>query len=162
MKHDTSMDYLAEILTRYKSPRIRKKAVHLLEILSKQSYVSADRKQIDKILYEISQFKKTSYYIWNGYAEEDDKYQFYLKAENELIDSINRLLVSTESLYYLIKKLEMSENSDFMLKILFNIGNRNAFDLLKASSSGVETIVEDADGDIDIYGMKFKKLQKTG
>ncbi len=162
MKHDTSMDYLAEILTQYKSPRLMDKTLHISNILTPYDRKGASRRQIERILYEISQFKKTSFYIWNGFAEEDDRYQFYLQAENALIDSINKTDLTEQTLYNLIKRLENSENSDFMLKILFNIGNHQAFNLLNSSVSGIDSIIEDDQGDIEIYGIRFKKVQKMG
>lgn len=161
LKHDTSMDYLADILSKYKSPRIRRKPVHISEILTPINVLRPSRRHIERILYEISQFKKTSYYIWSEYTDSSDQYQFYLQAENELIDSINKSDLNLETLYALIRKLEDGDNSDFVLKILFNIGNNQAFELLKQSATDISLLEEDLDGDISLYGIKFKKIQKT-
>ena len=66
-------------------------------------------------------------------------------------------------MYGLIRRIELDEYiniCDFVLKILFNIGNSAAFDLIQQSQEPVSIIEESPDGDIEVYGIKFKKIQK--
>lgn len=164
MKHDTSMDYLREILEGYKPPMSEKKTASITSILDK-TYLdnSKEYKQIiNRIMYMIEQFKKSSYFIWNGYVEVSNKYQIYIEEETKLIDSINQCKINNATLYRLVYRLDKTEFSDFVMKILFNIGNETALDLIKQSQETVSTLVEDESGEISLYGFRFKKSQKMG
>lgn len=161
MKHDTSMDYLREALERYKFYLEAEQP--LSSILNSDVYKHnlTSWREIAQAVYHIDQFKKTSYYIWSGYAEESDKYRLYLDAENNLIDYLNSLPLNQSTIYKLIQRLEDLHLSEFVFRILFNIGNEPAFNLIKNSQSTISLLEEVPIGNIDIYGKKFKKSQKT-
>ena len=161
VKYDTSMDYLREILESYRPPKFEDDAKPLTNIIiNVYNHDTEDRKQIGRILYCIEQFKKSRYYIWNGYADNSDKYRIYLEEENKVIETINSLKINYSTFYSLLKNLDSGELSDFLSKILFNIGNETAFNLIKKSKNVVGMIEEDPNGDICIYGINYKKSQK--
>lgn len=161
MKHDTSMDYLREIIENYKFYMTADKP--LSNILQVESYDhnKANRDQISRIIYNIDHFKKTSSYIWSGYAEDSEKYNLYLSAEEQLIENINKITLNSSTLYELIQRLEKNDLSEFVFKILFNINNQYAFQLIRESKDVVSIIEEDPEGPIVLYGKKYKKMQKT-
>lgn len=47
------------------------------------------------------------------------------------------------------------------MTILFNIGNHEAFDLIKQSAEDIPFLIKDDNGDIDIYGLKYSKTYKN-
>ncbi len=166
MKHDTSMDYLREIINNYRSPKIYSSPLPLTSIFSSaHNRSSENRRQITSILYMIEQFKNTSYYIWNGFADTKDRYQRYVEVEDALIREINTMSINTSTLYGLIKRIESKDYlniGEFVTKLLFNIGNSTAISLIRESSEPLYVLEEDENGSIDIYGKKFKKSQKIG
>lgn len=161
VKYDTSMDYLREILESYRPPKFEDESQPLTNILiNVYDHDTENRHQINRIIYCIEQFKKSRYYIWNGYADTSDKYRIYLEEENRVIETINSLKINDSTFYSLVKTLDSGELSDFLSKLLFNIGNETAFNLIKKSKNIIDVVEEDPYGDIDMYGIKFKKLQK--
>lgn len=164
MKHDTSMDYLREILEAYRAPYVMENQIPFMDIIDfNWSKTNTQYRKVNKILYEIDHFKKTSYYIWNGYAEVDDKFSLYNTEEEKMIDSINQYSANKDSVYCLLKKLtEKGENtvSELVLRILFNIGNSQAFELIKESQKAVEILQEDENGEVTLFSKKYKKNAK--
>ena len=165
MKHDTSMDYLREILEAYRVPYIKEeKVVPFMDIIGfKYDSNQAQRWQVNKILYQIDHFKRTSFYIWNGYAETDERFMLYSAEEDRMIDSINKYSVNNDSMYCLLKRLA-SENENgttgLTLRILFNIGNEEAFGLVIKSKDPISTIEQCQDGDITLFSKTYKKMSK--
>lgn len=162
MKHDTSMDYLREILEEYRTPKFKKKILPITNILNEEYRDNSKERKlmIDKVIYMIEQFKKSAYFIWNGYAEDSSKYKIYVEEENKLIDTINQYVINPFMIYRLIYRLEKAGASDFIIKILFNIGNGAALDIIKKSQKVVSTITQDESGEISLYGFRYKKSQK--
>lgn len=160
MKHDTSMDYLREILENYKFYMTADKPLSSILFCEGYNHNYPDWRHINQTIYNIDHFKRTSYYIWGGYAEDSDKYKLYLDAENDLIKSINKITMNRFTVYKLIPRMEAEGLTEFSLRILFNIGNDAAFDLIKRSQQNISTLEEVVDGDIVLYNKKYKKSQK--
>ena len=159
MKHDTSMDYLREIVENYKFYMSADKELSYILNSDLYNHNQTNWSNIPRIVYNIEHFKRTSFYIWNGYAEMSNRYELYLESENKLIDLLNSLTIGTATLYALVRRLEKEDLSEFVLRILFNIGNETAFNLLKEATSKVPMLEESIDGDIYLYDKKFKKSQ---
>ncbi len=168
LKHDTSMDYLREIMDEYRTARITTVepissilTPYKLSEGTKYDATTWNRPQIRKIIYEIEKFKKNTYCIWNGYAENSERYKMLLLEEEKLIEFINGYDIRPETMYRLLIRLDENGMSDFMMKILFNIGNKLAYELIIKSSSPVFNLYEDFEGEIKLYDYFFKKIQKT-
>lgn len=163
--HSTSMDYLHEIMDRYRSPRAKEKAIDLFEIIDYSGFNSSSAKttQIQKIIKIIQDYQITSYNIWN--SEEltaSEKYRDYVQAKEELIDSINKMTINSHTLLLLFRRLNKDKRlKQYIVSILFNIGNQTAYQLIKKSKSGIDYLEEDPDGDIQLYNFHYsKKSQK--
>ena len=163
--HSTSMDYLHEIMDRYRSPRAKEKAIDLFEIIDYSGFNSSSAKttQIQKIIKIIQDYQITSYNIWN--SEEltaSEKYRDYVQAKEELIDGINKMTINSHTLLLLFRRLNKDKRlKQYIVSILFNIGNQTAYQLIKKSKSGIDYLEEDPDGDIQLYNFHYsKKSQK--
>lgn len=164
VKHDTSMDYLRQIVEKYRAPYSdRGKGLPFITIFNK-GYNKADvrRWQVKKIYQQIEQGRRTTYYFWNNFTEiaPDRRYEFYLAEEARIIDIINRCVTNEATLYALIKKLiNTNQNCNWAFKVLFNIGNQQALKLIDASKGSIAVIEESPDGDIEIYGRRYKEQE---
>ena len=167
--HDTSMDYLEEIVKEYRSPAIRGGKIPLTDILDVES-LKLNRihyKQAELILSQIRIFKYSTYTLFqtdNENLDSDLKYQFYEDKRTELINYINEEAApNRDTLLYLLKNIESDKNNDiknYLVDILFNIGNNTAFELIKASAHPIAYLEEAPDGDVVLYGAHYTKTYK--
>ena len=156
------MDYLKEILDKYRISR-NEHAQPLSYILDMSGY-DDDRRQrskIKKALYLIEQFRKNTAFIYNGYADAEERFELYTQEKNKVIDSINDMDLNIHSIMKLIRDLEGNLQQSWVIEILFNVGNEVAYSLVKSSQGAIQMIEPDPDGDILIYGKKYKKITKT-
>lgn len=163
--HDTSMDYLHEIMDEYRSPRNKEKAIDLFEIIDFSDYSASSAKttQIQKIIKMIQDYQITSCSIWNSdELTSSEKYRDYVQAKEELIDGINKMTINSHTLLLLFRRLNKDKRlKQYIVSILFNIGNQTAYQLIKKSKSGIDYLEEDPDGDIQLYNFHYsKKSQK--
>lgn len=167
MHHDTSMDYLEELLDAYRSPTLRSPKLPLTSILksSEIRHNSVNQKQIALIIQMIREFKVWAHYLWNRDTsmERAEKRDLYNTKKAELIESINSKKAThpnKHTLYMLLRRLEEPENKDirsYIITILFCICNEEAFTLIQESADTVSTLKPSPAGEVLLYGRRYER-----
>lgn len=163
MHHDTSMDYLHKIINGHAMPRIKGNDVEVYDIIddSIYDYNNVRRDNVTKIINMLTDFSQYSYTLWNSDGDKGEKYKEYNETRKWLYKEINQLTVNMDTLIALYRKLKKDTNlKKYVMTVLFNIGNNQAFELIKQSEKPVASLIEDENGDIEIYGMRYSKTYK--
>ena len=168
MHHDTSMDYLEELVDAYRSPTLRSPKLPLTSILksSEIRHNSVNQKQIALIIEMIRDFKVWAHYLWNKDTSLDktEKLDLYNTRKAELIESINNKKTThpnKHTLYMLLRRLEEPENKDirsYIITILFCICNEEAFSLILESAETVSSLRPSPTGKTLLYGRKYEQI----
>lgn len=162
MHHDTSMDYLHKIINGYLLPKNMECNLTIDEILdtSDYDYENVRRDNVNKIIGMLSDFLEYSNLLFKDHKC-GDKYKEYMETKNWLYTQINQLTINKDTIIALYRKLKKDEQlKKYVMTILFNIGNHEAFDLIKQSAEDIPFLIKDDNGDIDIYGLKYSKTYK--
>lgn len=163
MHHDTSMDYLHKIINGYLLPKNMECNLTIDEILdtSDYDYENVRRDNVNKIIGMLSDFSQYSYTLWNSLGDKGEKYKEFNETRKWLYKEINLLTVNIDTLIALYRKLKKdSLLKKWIITIIFNIGNDQAFKLIKQSEQPVANLIQDENGDIEIYGTKYSKTYK--
>ena len=79
----------------------------------------------------------------------------------ELIENLNNMKLNEHTLYRLITRLDQNENSDIsslLFFVLFNYENTTFTNIITELKKHTVILSKDSDGDIQIYGKKYKKI----
>lgn len=170
MHHATTMDYLEELVDKYRSPVIRGKKIPLTDILEFEDFSpsSVYYPHVTSILEQLESYKNKSMALWSTESVNVDntmKHQIYLEYGINLVKHINlKINPSVHTLFALLKKLETKEYKDYrnyLSTILFNIRNQTAFQLIQQSQRGISLLIPDANGEVELYGMRYAKTCKN-
>lgn len=162
MHLDTSMDYLHRIVDQYILPKNMESNLEVDEVIdtSGYDYTNVRRDNVNKIISMLSSFQEYSNLLFK-YHKCNEKYKEYIETKNWMYTQINQLTVNKDTLIALYRKLKNDEKlKKYIMTVLFNIGNHEAFDLIKQSSEDIPFLIKDDNGAIDIYGMKYSKIYK--
>lgn len=151
---------------------------NLVEAKKTTRYYTAKQKadldiktSVNKIGDIINLSQELQTYMWHqinhdaSYKNIEDLFfdicQLYNETKKWLCSEINQLTINMDTLICIYRKLKKDENlKRYIITILFNIGNNQAFELIKESSSEIAYLIKDESGDIDIYGMRYSKKYK--
>lgn len=162
MHHDTAMDYLHKIVNGYRLPRLDNNSLDIDEIIDTSCYDcnNVRRDNIKKIIAMLTDFLSYSAELFQG-LNCGDKYVEYMETKDWVYNQINQLTINKDTLIALYKKLKEDKHlKNYVITILFNIGNHEAFDLIKQSATEIPFLIKDDFGNIDIYGKKYSKIYK--
>lgn len=174
-------DYIVDILDNHKNRSKRIKPIPMDELLVKnKSYEKANRHQIQKIIDRIRAYK--SEYVslqHNNYLDELDKMNEREKIYSELLESIKKMNISSDTIYCILcrmftedkekflqakNKKSATESLDFIrrnkiliLNVLSFTHREEYVKCFKNMNTGTEHLVEDESGDIVIWGKKYRK-----
>ena len=90
---------------------------------------------------------------------EDCRY-YRNRSKMELLYEINQIKINQHTMYRLLKSLESKNNSsikNLLFYILFNYKNDVLTNILNQYNRVGNSIYEDENGEIDVYGIKFSK-----
>ncbi len=173
----TSMDYLQKIVNRYnykfrKKKRAKLKFISLsyvfksikLENISGSHYIKKN-----KIIDIIFEYKNKISLLYRNMRniksmEHVDRLSLLNRIQDlrlEYIEKILELKINKNVSYLLFKSLDNPEYSfirNMMFECFFNICSDDFWELMKEYKNPSETLVEAEDGDIDLFGYKFKKV----
>ena len=162
MHHDTAMDYLHRIVNKYTLPKNMESNLDIDEVIdmSMYDYGNVRRDNVNKIINMLTDFLEYSHTLFKDHKC-GDKYKEYMETKNWMYNQINQLTLNTDTLIAVYRKLKKDEKlKKYLITVLFNIGNHEAFDLIKESSGEIPFLIKDDSGDIDIYGRKYSKIYK--
>lgn len=163
MHHDTSMDYLHKILNSHSKPRDNEKGIEVYDIIDDSCYncLNVRRDNVNRVINMLIDFSNYTYTLWNSAGDKGDKYKEFNETREWLYKEINKLTINTDTLICIYRKLKSNEElKRYVMTVLFNIGNHEAFDLIKRSATEIPFLIKDDFGDIDIYGRKYSKIYK--
>lgn len=169
MHHATAMDYLEELVDKYRSPVVRGKKMPLTDILDDSEFSPGKvyYAHIDAILDELKKYRNKVKSLWTTESIDVDnkmKHQLYIDYNNDMVRTINKKInPNIHTLLVLLKKLESEDYKEYkrhLSTILFNIKNQSAFQLIQNSNKEVPMLVPDENGDINLYGLRYSKTYK--
>lgn len=169
MHHHTAMDYLEELIDKYRSPVDRGKKIPLTNIISFPDYDDDKARyvQIQVIIDAIREFEKYSKQLWseaNADVDPGIKYQDYNQKRNDLVELIDKKYdITSHTLYALLRQLELDKNKDiksYLVDIFFSIKKSEAFKFIKQSHTPVAMLELNPAGEIRLYDLKFSKTYK--
>lgn len=174
MHHDTSMDYLERIINKYQRKRTGIKNEPFLKfykILNKSIYnhEGANRKQARKVMLIITDLKNKSSSIYKRRDLKNDnddirKYMVCNTYRTECINHIGKLKINSDTMIYMLKKFDTDETSHIyktLFNVLFGYPNTYFYNVIKENKEKLDTIAESDDGDIELFGYSYKKIQKA-
>lgn len=166
---DTTMDYLQQIINKYQSQRKDKNEVVGLPI----SYI-LDKTDFKKSCIVYSQFRRivniVSDYnleiinVYNSQMENEEKFKIISRLKNERNEYIGNLKIGKSTMIYLVQK---SEDKDYknlsihILNTLFGYPNTEFYKIVQESKSQLPELVENENGEIEIYGRRYSKIYKN-
>lgn len=172
---ETSMDYLEEILDSKKRVRTSRKSttVPLSDLLNKNiDRTKANKKQILSILDRVENDNKALRTLWLS-ADDDESKEEVFKAtgyiKEALVNYIQSLKINKETMATLIYRLSkdyshaskgnsLTEYGRLLLTVLYE-GHKIIFlEALNLGKENITVLEADDDGNIDIYGKKYKVI----
>lgn len=175
--HQTTMDYLQQVIRRgYKNGR-GKAALPFYTILNSEKFdIERVRyEQVNLVIDAVRSMRQNAKRVWAMYQRDKEAScggagtsdiglfamtcQIAFDLNQDCIDYIDSMRFSYSTMYWLLKCIESDQCSDIrnvLFNILFGAPNRNFYKAIRASVKPISVIVPDERGDIDIYGMKFK------
>lgn len=162
--HKTTMDYLLKELNQYRSEKTSKKdLVPLSECFRFSSYnpKSVNWKQINSIIKKCETTTSSINAVWSKeYYSTEEKYILTSRYKDDLVFEIQKMRINIHTMFSLIEHIDMDKYariSKLLFFILFNYKNNTIIEIMKNVASPTTYIKEDKNGDLDIYGIKFKR-----
>jgi Trk K+ transport system NAD-binding subunit len=171
-KHDTSMDYLQTYINSFQISRKdqseRKNFCKFIDVVESNNFDKryVKQEQVNRVIDLVNDMRTEIFDIWNFRDDLDNKIKG--KMSNEIrqncIDYIDKIKFSYSTMYHLLTTIEdekYSKISRTIFSILFGTPNKAFFRLIKLSEQPLDILQEDVDGEVQIYNMLFKKIQKS-
>lgn len=163
---DTAMDYLHRQLTKFRVPKKSTSFVPFSQLFIPVDYNSkqVNYKQIREI---IDYMREAQAYIKSVWSTEShmlsstEKLIYVNDKKEEVCEFINDKEINEHTMYKLITLVDAKEYSDisrFLMTTLFNYKNEQIINILKDKEKINTQLVQDANGNINIYGIKFAKM----
>ncbi len=164
LRHDTTMDYVQRCVCRhtylYRADGCELPFSSIVNA-GAYKYEHADRRQVKRIISLVEDYQQRIKDVWSS-----DKIGHSMKFElandlrEECVDYISKIKLNNSTMYMLLRQLEVDARSGISRMIfntLFAIPNESFYDLIIQSKEPFPVLVEDPDGDINIYGFTFSK-----
>lgn len=166
MRHNTTMDYLMHTMNKYKAPQVLEKDIPLLDLftINEDAPGSECRRQRIEVLKSIRKYKEQVIELWKQEPDpEVNRMDLQLSYLQTMINEINALTLNERTIYALIRSLDQSAYQgirSYALTLLFNIKNRAAYKLIRSAAEPVSYLIEDSEGDYQLYDLKFTKKKE--
>lgn len=164
-RHETPMDYMQKAISRFRAP-VDNAPVQPLSSVCEVSvqYKAIYYGQIRRIIKLVRDANAQVRMIW-GMDQIDgaDKHAISADIREECCRYIGGLTITDSTAYWLIKAIEMPENSDvskLLFYTLFGSPNLAFFRILAKNATGVDSLYEDPEGDISLYGITYSRMPK--
>lgn len=171
-RFETGMDYLNKVIDK----RIDKwskgydKEIKIHKLLCGHTNKKTSRKTIEKIKkYYIDMRNNINYLYATNHPKKYEEIQ-YIK--NYTIDKVNKTNIDTNVVYNIIKRIGMSDyNSKYedykklgfkIISMLYECDKVSVLNCFKIKTKDNLFLIKDNKGDINIYGVLFKKTLKRG
>lgn len=169
---NTPMDYLQKRVSSFEFRQGREQKQTVLpfsSIIKKiivpdgQGYYYGQKDRIISIVRDTNQKLK---YLYIDYDEKtkDEKQEIKILAseiKQECVEYVNNMSVCEATMYLLLTALDKKENRDVKRRIfltLFGTPNKTFFKMISDNQGAINEIVEDVNGDIILYDLRYKIL----
>ena len=180
--HHTTMDYLQQVIRRKYKNNSNVKALPFSAIIDKDKFdINRVRyEQVNLVLDAVRQMRAGQQRLW-AYYKQDVMVQnagsdtgtmftdvFKMTSDmvfdlyQDCVDYIDSMRFSYSTMCWLLYSIESDGCSDIrrvLFNILFGAPNKNFYRAIRASAKPIITIEPDENGDIDIYGVRYKHVK---
>lgn len=162
--HKTTMDYLLREINQYRSEKVKLEELSpLCECFRFENFNpnSVNKKQVNKVIKMCETTTSSINAVWTkDYYSTEEKYILTSQYKDNLIFDIQKLKINIHTMFSLIEHIDMkkySHISKLLFFALFNYKNNEIIEIMKKLNPSNSYIVEDKDGDIELYGIHFKR-----
>ncbi len=166
MFHDTTMDYLEHCVNKFRNPTQGRNLIPFSDLLlfdDASSIRKAKYHQVERILWLVRNMREQIRGVW-GNTDADlsnaDKSQIVSDIRNECYDYVSNIKLSDDTVYRLLLAIEAPENKDIsqsLFSLLFSLPNQGFLEAIQHSKRPTAKLVPDEEGDIIIYGERYKR-----
>lgn len=173
VKKNTPMDYLEEIIDQ-ETPRIENNlgVINIVELLVNNQNHRADRKQIEKIFNKINKLNNELNGIWASNLSRDDKMMYCQIKKDKVINSLNKLKISDESIVTILHRINKDYNNKhgnlrksglLILNMLYSRNKKQFLRLFKNNNESVYVLspTNKTENILKIYDKIYEKELKT-
>lgn len=162
--HRTTMDYLLKEINQYRSNKTDvSKLIPLSKCFRFDEYNpnSVNKKQINKIVQLCETTASAINAVWaKDYYTTEEKYTLTAQYKDDLVFEIQSIKLNNHTMLSLIERIDMakySHISKLLFYALFNYDNSTIVDIMKQLDKPTSYIEENNNGEIDLYGIRFKR-----
>lgn len=166
--HKTTMDYLLREINQYRSEKVKlEELLPLCECFRFDEFNqnSVNKKQVNKIIKMCETTTSSINAVWaKDYYSIEEKYILTSQYKDNLVFDIQKLKINIHTMFSLIEHIDMkkySHISKLLFFALFNYENNEIMEIMTKLNPSNSYIVEDKDGDIELYGINFKRYGGT-
>lgn len=161
----TSMDYLEKAVDNFKHKRKKRDYLPFSEMLIPADQLSGQvyYPQIHRIVAMVEKAKTQIAELYT--IPELTKSEIAIETQiikSDLSERINSVSINEKGIRYILSLLDdkrYSGISKYLFDIVFNTNHDKFYDLVEQSKTPVKKLEECEDGDIDILGIKYRKIQ---
>lgn len=166
-KHLTTMDHLQSCINSYRTQRddIGKKHEYLPFSALIDDNVDAHRRQYEKVTRVINAVTDMTDEIRGIYASDADasvKAALSADVRQTCIEHVGNMSFTKSDMVYLLRQIEEPRYSQIHRKIfniLFGYPNTSFYEVLKRSAEPIGLLVEDNEGDVELYGVRYTRYK---
>lgn len=162
--HRTTMDYLLREINQYRSKKTDMgELIPLSECFRFDDFNqnSVNKKQVNKIIKMCETTTSSINVVWSkDYYSTEEKYILTSQYKDNLVFDIQKLKINTHTMFSLIEHTDMKKYSHIpklLFYALFNYKNNEIIEIMTKLNPSTSYIAEDKDGDIELYGIHFKR-----
>lgn len=166
--HKTTMDYLLREINQYRSDKVKiDDLIPLCECFRFDDFNlnSVNKKQVAKIIKMCETTTSSINAVWSkDYYTVEEKYILTSQYKENLVFEIQKMKINIHTMFSLIEHTDMkkySHISKLLFYALFNYKNNEIIEIMKKLNPSNSYIVEEKDGDIELYGIHFKRYGGT-
>ncbi len=162
--HKTAMDYLLKEINRYRSEKTKAHDfVPLSECFkfSEFNQNSVNKKQLSKIVKMCETVKTSINAVWSkDYYNSSEKFLLTERYKEDLVFDIQTMKINKHTMFRLLTYMDTQKYahiSKLLFYILFNYKNNVLIDIMSDLKTTHGYICENENGNIYLYGIKFKR-----
>lgn len=172
-KHfNTSMDYLQKVISKFNFREGREQKRKVLPFMSmvkepntnvRQGYYYAQRDRIINVIRAAKEERRKLFTNYDSLSTSEKEYVWKCAGEikQDCIEEVEKMSSCPATMYLVLKDLDSPDNRDvakFVFEVLFGRPDEQFFTMIKESREDIQTLIEDSCGDIEFYGLRFKKV----
>lgn len=164
--HLTTMDYVQNCVNKQFS-RSKVEFISFFDMVDKTGWNvhNVTMSQVHKVFRLTEELITETRLINHAYADNPDAVrQLTYQLRQDTVERIGKIAFSRNTMIYLLRAIEQDEHANirrFLLNLLFGYPNTSFFDVLHSSREPLAEIIPNPDGDIVIFGKRYRKTTET-